>query len=47
MGCTVGVQWGYRRGTVRVQEGYSGSTAGLQEKSIKHHNTGILFSYLL
>ena len=33
---TGGVQWGYRRGTV-----------GVQEKSIKRHNTGILFSYLL
>ena len=38
-----GVQWGYRRGTVGVQWGYRRGTVGVQEKSIKRHNTGILF----
>ena len=42
-GGAVGVQEGYSGDTVGVQEGYS----GVQEKSIKQHNTGILFSYLL
>ena len=47
---TVGVQWGYSGGTGGVQWGYSGGTVGyrsgtvgVQEKSIKRHNTGILF----
>ena len=38
---------GYSRGTMRVQWGYRRGTVGVQEKSIKRHNTGILFSYLL
>ena len=42
-----GVQWGYNEGTVGVQWGYRRGTVGVQEKSIKRHNTGILFSYLL
>ena len=41
------VQWGNTRGTVGVQWGYSGGTVEVQEKSIKRHNTVILFSYLL
>ena len=49
-----GVQWGYNEGTVGVQWGtvgvqwgYRRGTVGVQEKSIKRHNTVILFSYLL
>ena len=49
-GGTMRLQWGNTRGTL----GYSGCTVGVQwgyrvvqEKSIKRHNTGILFSYLL
>ena len=38
---------GYSRGAIRVQWGYSGGTGGVQKKSIKRHNTVILFSYLL
>ena len=38
-----GVQWGYNEGTVGVQWGYRRGTVGVQEKSIKRHNTGILF----
>ena len=36
---TLGVQWGYSGDTVGVQWGYR----VVQEKSIKRHNTGILF----
>ena len=51
----MGAKWGYSGCTVGLQEGYSGGTVevtggvqwGIQEKSIKQHNTGILFSYLL
>ena len=47
-GGTGGVQWGYTRGKLGTQWGYSGGTVGIQEKSIKQHNTGILFfSYLM
>ena len=53
-GGTVGVLMGYSRGTMRVQWGNTRGTVGVQwgykmvqEKSIKRHNTGILFSYLL
>ena len=37
------IQWGYSGGTVGYRRGYSGGTVGVQEKSIKRHNTGILF----
>ena len=42
-GGTTRVQWGNTRGTGGVQWGYR----VVQEKSIKRHNTGILFSYFL
>ena len=38
-----GVQEGYSGGIGGIQEGYIGGTVGVQEKSIKQHNTCILF----